>query len=233
MCTSPVLLGFYLLAFNLSAWPVNVFSAPARRVSLPAFARLHAGETGATAAFVPACTALITVTLPACLLLAVFAGPLVHVVYGVKWAPAGRVMPWLMAMALVRVLGELAYDFLVALDRPHATLVVQGLWLLAVTPALIVGTRVRGIEGAAMAHTIVALLVAAPAYGYFLRRCGVNLRDVAADLARPVAGSLLALALAFAALWVVPDQDAPGLGDGVERPDWRTSRAGGRCAAAS
>lgn len=32
-------LGFYLLAFNLSSWPVSLFSSPVRRVSMPAFAR--------------------------------------------------------------------------------------------------------------------------------------------------------------------------------------------------
>ncbi len=70
-----VSLGFYLLAFNLSTWPVNMFSAPARRISLPLFARLHNGETSASDAFVPVCCALLLVTLPACVLLAVFAEP--------------------------------------------------------------------------------------------------------------------------------------------------------------
>ena len=40
----PVALGFYLLAFNLSSWPVNLVSAPVRRVAVPAFARLR--DTG-------------------------------------------------------------------------------------------------------------------------------------------------------------------------------------------
>ena len=98
-----VQLGFYLLAFNLCSWPVNMFSAPARRVSLPLFARLHAGETEASAAFVPVCTVLLLVTLPACLVLAALAEPVVRVVYGDVWLPAAGVLPWLMVLALVRV----------------------------------------------------------------------------------------------------------------------------------
>ena len=84
----PVQLGFYLLAFNLCSWPVNMFSAPARRVSLPLFARLHAGETEASSAFVPVCTLLLLVTLPACLALAALAEPIVAIVYGDTWRPA-------------------------------------------------------------------------------------------------------------------------------------------------
>ena len=101
----PASLGFYLLAFNLSTWPVNMFSTPARRISLPLFSRLHAGETEASAAFAPVCAMLLLVTLPACLLLAVFAEPLIRIVYSDKWLPAAQVLPWLMVLALTRVLG--------------------------------------------------------------------------------------------------------------------------------
>ena len=48
------------------------------------------GETDASAAFVPVCALLLLVTLPACLVLAVFAGPLVETVYGPAWLPDGH-----------------------------------------------------------------------------------------------------------------------------------------------
>jgi len=187
----PAELGFYLLAFNLSAWPVNVFSAPARRVSLPAFARLDEGRSSASAAFVPACTALVVVTLPACLLLALFAGPLISLVYGDKWTASAQVLPWLMVLALTRVTGELAYDFLVALSRSTATLAVQGVWLAASIPALLVGVRLGGIEGVGIAHAAVCLGVAVPGYAVVLRRAGVSLPTLGRALLRP----MLALAV--------------------------------------
>jgi PST family polysaccharide transporter len=195
-----VQLGFYLLAFNLSTWPVTVFSAPARRVSLPAFARLHAdggqapGPSRASAAFVPACTALVTATLPACLLLGLLAGPLVGLVYGPTWAPTAAVLPWLMVLAVTRVVGELAYDFLVALDRPRATLAVQAAWLAATAPALVVGAHLGGIVGLAMAHAVVCLTVALPGYALTLSRAGVSVVALLRDLARPGAAAVTALA---------------------------------------
>ncbi len=202
----PLQLGFYLLAFNLSAWPVNMFSAPARRISLPLFARLHAGETSASAAFVPVCAALLLVTLPACLMLAVFAEPIVRTVYGGTWAAAAAALPWLMVLAIARVLGELVYDFLVALGASRTNLVVQTVWFVALLAALPVAAHQGGIEAVAMAHAGVALMIVIPAYGIALARSGVSLRAVAGQLARPVAGGALAAAAGVAiVLWVGDD----------------------------
>jgi len=201
----PVELGFYLLAFNLCSWPVNMFSAPARRVSLPLFARLHAGETGASSAFVPVCTVLLLVTLPACVVLAALADPIVEVVYGDVWLPAAAVLPWLMVLALVRVIGELIYDFLVALGSSSSNLTLQAIWLGALVVALPVGVRAGGIEGVAMAHAAVAAGIVLPAYAVVLRRAGVSLRAMARQVSRPVAGTVAAAAMAVAVVALIGD----------------------------
>jgi O-antigen/teichoic acid export membrane protein len=200
----PKQLGFYLLAFNLSTWPVNMFSTPARRISLPLFARLNAGETEASAAFAPVCSMLLLVTLPACLLLAVFAEPIIRVVYSDKWLPAAHALPWLMVLALTRVLGELAYDFLVALGASRSNLVVQALWLGALVPACLLGVQLGGIQGVAIANAAVAVGVVVPAYAVVLRRAGVSLRTMAAELSRPLTGGLLAGAAGLAVVLLVP-----------------------------
>ena len=202
----PVQLGFYLLAFNLCSWPVNMFSAPARRVSLPLFARLHAGETEASSAFVPVCTLLLLVTLPACLALAALAEPIVAIVYGDTWLPAASVLPWLMVLALVRVIGELVYDFLVALGSSRSNLTLQIVWLGALAVSLPVAVRAGGIEGVAMAHAGVATLVVLPAYAIVLRRAGVSLRAMAAQVSRPLVATVAAAAVAVAVVLLVGDQ---------------------------
>jgi O-antigen/teichoic acid export membrane protein len=202
----PVQLGFYLLAFNLCSWPVNMFSAPARRVSLPLFARLHAGETEASSAFVPVCTVLLLVTLPACLALAALAEPIVGIVYGDTWLPAASVLPWLMVLALARVIGELVYDFLVALGSSRSNLTLQVVWLAALVVSLPVAVRAGGIEGVAMAHAGVATLVVLPAYAVVLRRAGVSLRAMAEQVSRPLVATIAAAAAATAVVLVVGDQ---------------------------
>jgi PST family polysaccharide transporter len=202
----PVQLGFYLLAFNLCSWPVNMFSAPARRVSLPLFARLHAGETEASSAFVPVCTVLLLVTLPACLALAALAEPIVGIVYGDAWLPAASVLPWLMVLALARVLGELIYDFLVALGSSTSNLTLQVVWLGALVVALPIAVRVDGIQGVAMAHAGVALLIVLPAYAVVLHRAGVSLRAMAAQVSRPLVATAAAAAVVVAVVLLVGDQ---------------------------
>jgi PST family polysaccharide transporter len=204
----PTALGFYLLAFNLSAWPVNLFSAPVRRVSMPAFARLHENDTGAGAAFVRACTLLFLVTVPASMLLSIFAEPVIGFLYGDTWLPSAEVLPWLMVLATVRVLGELTYDFLVALGRSRANLVIQLLWLGSLVPALVVGARVGGIVGVGVAHAVVALLVVVPAYGVAVRRSGVPILDILRHLPRPVVGLALSGVTAVAVLALVPGRFA-------------------------
>jgi PST family polysaccharide transporter len=202
----PVALGFYLLAFNLSTWPVNMFSAPARRISLPLFSRLHAGKTEASDAFVPVCSMLVLVTLPACLVLAVFAEPAIRLVYGDTWLPAAAVLPWLMVLAFTRVLSELAYDFLVALGASRANLALQAIWLAAVLPILPIAVHIGGIEGVAIAHAGIAVLVVLPAYAIVLRRSGVSLKAMARELSRPAAGSVLAAAAGVAVLLLVHER---------------------------
>ncbi|MEZ5062958.1 MAG: lipopolysaccharide biosynthesis protein [Solirubrobacterales bacterium] len=199
-----VSLGLYLLAFNLSTWPVNMFSAPARRISLPLFARLHNGETSASEAFVPVCCALLLVTLPACILLAVFAEPLVDIVYGEQWLDSAQVLPWLMVLAFTRVLGELVYDFLVALGMSRTNLALQAVWLVALVVALPIAVRVDGIVGVGIAHAGVAITIVLPpmrsSSGAPASRCGGGRAARAA-----LAGGVLGAAAGICAVALISD----------------------------
>jgi len=197
-------LGLYMLAFNLSAWPVTIFSAPVRRVALPAFARLQGDARAAGAAFERALTLLVAVTAPACLLLALLSTPLIAVVYGQRWVPAAPALSLLVVLGLTRVLGELSYDFLVALGRSRPNLAIQALWCAALVAALPVGARLGGVEGVACAHAAVAVTVVLPAYGTILRREGVRPAAVLRAAARPGAGLCLCAGAVLVSCALVP-----------------------------
>ncbi|WP_370946355.1 lipopolysaccharide biosynthesis protein [Amycolatopsis sp. cg5] len=199
-----IALGFFLQAFNLSSWPVNMFSMVVRRVSLPAFAALQDDREAREATFARFTSLLAVFTLPVCVLLGLLALPLVSTLYGHKWAASAAALQWLAVLALVRVACELAYDYLVALGRSRTTMWLQGGWLAALAVALPVGAYFGGIEGVALAHAAVALLVALPAFALAVGRTGVHLASLVRPLVRPVLGSLamvgvlLLLRLAFA-----------------------------------
>jgi PST family polysaccharide transporter len=198
-----VALGLYLLAFNLSSWPVKVFSMAVRRVSLAGFSRLQDSAERMEDAFCRALALLAAVTVPVCVLLGLLATQVVRLLYGERWVPAAAALAFLAVLGAVRVATELGYDFLVAAGRSRATLWLQALWTLALVPALALGARVDGIRGVAAAHAVIGIGLILPAFGYALWRAGVRPGPVAASLARPFAGGLLAAGAALAARWLL------------------------------
>ncbi len=201
-----VALGIFLLAFNLSSWPVNVFSQIVRRVSLAAFARVQDDQIRRQEAFTRMATLLAVVTLPVCALLGLLALPMVTSVYGTTWKPAAPALEFLVILALVRVAAELAYDFLVALGRSRTTVWLQAIWLVALIAVLPIGASVDGIQGVAIAQGAVALLLILPANAFAVARTGVSMRLLARQLVRPMVGCL---ALVVAVL-AVRATTAPG-----------------------
>jgi O-antigen/teichoic acid export membrane protein len=167
-------LGFYVLAFNLSNWPVMVFSQPLRNVAPPTFARLQHEPEAMRRAFRSIVGLLAAVTFPVCLLLAGAAEPIIGFVYGAEWAPAASVLTWLGILAAFKILYELAYDYLVVIGASRAILALQAVTLVTLVPAVVVGIELSGIAGAAAAQVAVAGVVMLPLYAILFHRAGLH-----------------------------------------------------------
>ena len=196
----PSLLGAYVLASNLASWPVQFLSQPLRQVTPPLFARLQANADDLNLAFLRVVRPLAGVTVPCCVALSVCADPVVEVVYGSAWVSAAAPLRWLALAAVARILGELAYDYLVIASGTSWLFGVQAVWLLALVPCVAVGVSLRGVEGAAAAQLVVSTCVVLPAYVLVLRRSGVDVRRVAAALVLPMAGGAVLVLLMQAPL---------------------------------
>jgi O-antigen/teichoic acid export membrane protein len=169
-------LGFYALAFNLSSWPLTVFSMPIRTVAPALFSRLQHDRPAMHKTFL-ACLELVeTITLPICMLISGAAVPLVSFVYGSKWAMAVQALAWLGGLAAIRILFEFIYDFFVVLARSRVVFTIQVVWLIILVPGLIAGSKAYGIGGAAMAEVAVGLLVLLPWYMAELGKVGIERR---------------------------------------------------------
>jgi len=188
-------LGFYVLAFNISGWPVRIISEAARRVSFAGFSRLADTPQALARGFSRALAVLVTGTVPLCVLLGVLAGPVIDVIYGGQWHPAAKALPWLMALGLTRIGCELAYDCLVAVGRRRLLVMVQGLWLVALLPVLIAAARWHGIVGVAKGHVLVAIGIVVPVFLFALRRGGIGLGWIARACAWPAAGGAVMTAV--------------------------------------
>ncbi|MGR6912913.1 oligosaccharide flippase family protein [[Actinomadura] parvosata] len=201
----PVWLGFYLLAFNISSWVPGLIGTAVRYVALPSFSRL--AEEGGPAlrdGVRQAVPLLAGMVLPIAVLMGTLAPAVVEFLYGADWLPAAQVLRFLAIVMAVRMLTLLITDILAALGRTKATMWVNLSWAVALVPALMAGARLDGIQGAAVAHAVIAVVVALPLLTVALHRSGVPVAPVGAGLARPLLGAAVA-GLVMVALSLVVD----------------------------
>ncbi|MFQ4147832.1 oligosaccharide flippase family protein [Arthrobacter sp. LAPM80] len=203
-----VVLGFYVLAFNLSSWPTSIFSQPLRGVAPPVFAKLQHDPPAMRSAMLSLTGVVTAAVLPVVAVMAGVAVPLVTFVYGNEWAAAAVPLVWLAAFAVFRILFELVYDYLVVLGSSGAIFKVQIVWLLVLVPALLAGAHWGGLAGLAAAPVAVAALVVLPIYLKMLAARGFRLMDFLGKMwlsilvAVPVAGGSYVLASAIDADWL-------------------------------
>jgi PST family polysaccharide transporter len=200
-------LGLYVLAFNVSGWPQNVFSSVVRSVSVPAFSRLRERGSDMPRDFGIALRTVARVTLPVCLILGALAHPLIRTVYGSKWDLAYAPLIGLAVMAAARAMIELFSDFLVSLGRTRAVMLFPLVWLPTLTVALLVLVRRDGIAGAGIAQAAVSWLVIVPVVAYLVSRSGVRQRIVMRALLPPLGWAVLTAGAA----WLVSTRLTPPL----------------------
>lgn len=188
-------LGAYLLAFNLSSWPVNLLSATVRRIAVPAFARLAAGGRLTVEVVVRSMQALGALAGAVAVSLSVLAGPVVAALYGPVWSDAVAAVRWLALLGAIRVVVDVADDLLTALGRSVDLVVCQVVWLAALVVALPIGARSGGVGGVAAAHCAVAAFVVLPVRIVALGRASFPVRPVVRALAAPILAGVVAAAV--------------------------------------
>ncbi|MDH6196240.1 O-antigen/teichoic acid export membrane protein [Mycobacterium frederiksbergense] len=191
-----VALGYYLLAFNISSWVPSLIGTPLRHVAVPSFSRLAEQGAEAIATGVRRSVPLVlAATLPAAVALATLAPALVNFLYGAKWGPSAVALSYLSVLTVARMLTALAFDILTALGATRYTVWLNAGWAVALVPALFIGSHVDGIRGAAIAHGIVAVLVALPLAIFALHLAGVSLVPTLPALIRPTIAAAIAAAV--------------------------------------
>ncbi len=197
-------LAFYVLAFNLSSWPYNMFLGPVRNVAPAVFSRLQHDQPARRSTFLSAAGILTAVTLPICLLIGGSATALIGFVYGARWLPAAQPLIWLAVAGGARIFLQLAYDYLVVVGWTRLLLIIQLVWLVALIPCLIGATRAGGIYGAGLAEAAVALLVVLPCYLAALRKAGIGLMALGKSLLLPLTAAAAAGLIAMGVGMLVP-----------------------------
>ncbi len=184
------MLGYYALAFNVSSWPMTVLGQAVRAVALPAFSRTT--DQDQSAVLRRSLRLTWSIAAPAGVALAVLAEPVIRTLYGDRWSSAWPALAALGIFGAVRVAFDLFASFLLAHGNSRAVFVVQLAWLVTLVPALIVGVRVGGILGAALAQVVVVTVVSVPMYLWALHGLGVSASGLAGALVRPTVASAAA-----------------------------------------
>ncbi|MER7798022.1 oligosaccharide flippase family protein [Microbacterium sp. NPDC096154] len=196
-------LGYYVLAFNVSNWPMSALSQVVRSIALPYFSRTGEPGTGeARSGQAGGALAALTgvawaAALPAGALLAVLSAALVEVVYGEKWLPAAPVLAALGVYGALRVVFDLFASYLYAEGRSAPVLWIQVASLIALVAGMLVATPLFGIVGAAWVHVAVALALILPGYLLAVRRAGARLRPLLRACLRPTIAVLPAAAVGW------------------------------------
>jgi PST family polysaccharide transporter len=183
-----VTLGLYVLAFNISSWPVNALVQTVRNVALPGFSRLDNAASGRS--FISSFALVFSAGLLVAALLAPLAAPVVNVVYGSAWHRSAGALGVLAAFGAMRVVFDLMATFLIARGGSRPVLLVQLTWVAALVPAMIVGVHAWGIVGAGVAHLFVGVTVVLPAYLFALNRQGVRASTLVRAAAPPISAAL-------------------------------------------
>ncbi|WP_158866163.1 oligosaccharide flippase family protein [Leifsonia sp. AG29] len=210
--TGATLLGYYVLAFNISGWPMSALSQVVRSISLPYFSRARSGGGDQLATLTAIAWAG---ALPVGAVLAALSAPLISVVYGTKWLPAAPVLAALGLYGSLRVAFDIFAGYLYALGRSRPVLWIQIVWLVALTVGMIFATRMYGIIGAAWVHLVVAFVVILPLYAVALRPTGVRFGGLLRAAWWPTVATVPAVAVALLAREFIPGDLLPLLAGGL------------------
>jgi PST family polysaccharide transporter len=209
-------LGYYMLAYNISGWPVSVFGLMINEVALPAFARAQDDRAGLSRRVAGAFALTAAVAMPVSAMCLALAHPLVAAVYGSRWSPAAAALALLGLFGSMRIVLTLFSNILAALGDSKGVLLLQAVWIAALIPALIVGVNWHGIVGAAVAQEVVVVVVVLPLALWLIQRAGGGRTSrLLSVTAFPAAAALVAGISAWAVSLVLPTPILQVIGGGL------------------
>jgi lipopolysaccharide exporter len=195
-------LGYYTIAFRVPQMVISNSFLVFSQVLIPVLVRAGLDSARLRRGYLRTLRLQTTFGFSAAVGLAVVAPLLVPVLFGARWAPAIMPMVALSLYATVRSLAWGATDVYKAIGRPGLAFLSSLLWLLALVPALLLGSRL-GIEGVAWSQLGVALVASLVMHETAIRRMNLPHRKLPAALGPALLAALgTALAAGAIRLWL-------------------------------
>jgi O-antigen/teichoic acid export membrane protein len=199
--------GFYNLAWRLSNLPATGIGYIVGRVMFPAYSTLQDDKAAFRAAFLSNVRRVALVSLPVGLGILLAAHQIVVGIFGDRWEPAVGPLQILAVFGLIRAFSGTTAPALQAAGKPQLIFLLNVVHLAALCAALLALTPPFKLAGAASAVVIAAVASFIPAYWFALRVLELPLRQVIANVRRPVLCSVplvITLLVARAATAALP-----------------------------
>jgi len=184
-------LGYYTIAGRLASLPVSIIGNILGRGVFAAMAQVRDEPVRFRRIWLENVQRLSLLSVPAAIGLALVAEPLVLTLLGPDWRRAILPLQLLALRGVVGTFSATSGEVFQALHRPKLRVLSESTYLLAAVPALIIGARAYGIDGAAA-----AILIVNGAFGVVLLIAMMRLLEVSAQefahaVARPAVGWVL------------------------------------------
>ncbi len=148
---TPAAVGLFALSGEVMGTVSQAIVAPVKRTFFPGFAKLTHDMTAMREILLRAYALTVLVSLPLCIGIGMTAEFIVPLAFGPKWLETIPVIQILVLSALANSLQGPVRPLLLALNRPELVTSLSVVNAVILIPALIVGTWLAGIEGAAWA----------------------------------------------------------------------------------
>ncbi len=147
-------LGFYSIAYEITALATSEVVLPIRRALLPGYAKLAHDSDALRKSYIDGLALILLLAAPAAAGIGLVADPLVRLFLGDKWLDAIPLLRLFAIFAVIQVSFVNSGPLFLALGRPHLNTVVTGVNIAVGIPLLIWATFQWGMSG-----TIWALIV--------------------------------------------------------------------------
>ena len=191
-------LGYYNLAWQMTLQPLARINPVVMRVAFPLFARIQNDRPRVQRGYFQAQRLLGAINFPLFLGLAVLAPVLVPTVFGAQWTPAVVLVQLLAGVAMFRAVGNPVGALLLSQGRAGLGFAANLVISLLQVPAVVVGARLGGATGVAVALLALQAGFFGVAYLALIRPVlGACLGAYLGSIARPLlAASIMTVAMA-------------------------------------
>jgi len=190
-------LGIYTLAYRVMLYPLQSVTAVVSRVTFPVCTQFQDDDARFRSAYLRTAAMIGLVTFPIVLGVYSVARPLVLTIFGSKWTSAIPLIAILTPIGLIQSITSTVGIIYQAKGRGKTFFA----WGIGSSSLIVTGFVVGlhwGVQGVAGAYAVVMLIITIPCFAIPFRFIGLKLKSFTAVLVRPLASSMLMMAVIFA-----------------------------------